>query len=68
MRDSIIASEEKANLEKNKLKRGGGALNEHEYFSPTKQVRKTLDTEEASTSDEDIDHEDKTPNEEVSSN
>lgn len=68
MRDSIIASEEKANLEKNKLKRGGGALNEHEYFSPTKQVRKTLDTEEASTSDEDIDQEDKTPNEEVSSN
>lgn len=32
MRDSIIVSEEKVNLEKNKLKRGGGVLNEYEYF------------------------------------
>lgn len=68
MRDSIIASEEKAFQEKNRQKRVGDALNEHEYFSPSKQLRKVQNIEEASSSAEDTDQEDKAPNEEENPN
>lgn len=69
MRDSIIASEEKATIEKNRLKRGVlEPLSQHEYASLTKQVKTVSDTEGASSSAEDTDQEDKTTNQEVNQN